>query len=309
MKAKRDIFRSMKEEANSRLDKALANVPLPSLEGANLALYLSEIARSNLTSSGDDYNSKRYADAADALQQGVEKTSKALGLLMGTTKPTDDEMRKVRHDSYKAFLLHFGEFYPRLVALMKAEAEIPDSSLFDTPGMGGARNFLRKRFQNQLDNTPPIAKVQAEIAELMTLKDDEMWKATISMDTNNKWVATSVEQLKNRAVFSRTQKALIGAGHGAISPFRLFKKETLERTNLAKELGEASEGIFWLAILTCWHFEQSRYPSIGRYWDQKAYNESAPYIRALPELTKKAEACAKHTIEASKSALKIVKPS
>jgi hypothetical protein len=303
----RDRFRAMKEEATSRLDKAVANVPLPDIEGASLALELAQRAKSNLESCRCDYNERRYADAAEGMQQAVEKTSKAFGLLTGTAKPSQEEMREVGHKSFKAFLLHFGEYYPKMIALMQAQAEIPDSPIFDSPGMRGVGKALKTIFQKQLDELPPVDKVEAEILELKALKPEIMWKPTLMLDQSNKWVASSVADLKKRPLYSAGQKAVIGAGKGAVSHLGIFKKETLERTNLAGELGEAGQRLFSLAILTCWHLEPARYPSVGDYWNLSAYNESAPLIQALPQLLGHTEAAVGHTIGASGLALKIIR--
>jgi hypothetical protein len=100
-------------------------------EATTLALDLATRAQGNIESCKDNYRGRRYADAAEDLQQAVEKAAKAFGLLTGTVRPTDAEMWAVGHDSFKAFVLHFWDFYPKLVALMAAESNITTSELLD----------------------------------------------------------------------------------------------------------------------------------------------------------------------------------
>jgi len=57
----------------------------------------------------------RVREAAEDLQQAVELPSEASGLLTGTLKPADPDMKPVGHDSYKAFIIHYQDFYPKLL--------------------------------------------------------------------------------------------------------------------------------------------------------------------------------------------------
>jgi hypothetical protein len=99
---------------------------------------------------------------------------------------------------------------------------------------------------------------------------------------------------------------LAGAAHGPIARLGIFTRETLERTELAGELGQAGQKLFSLSLLTCWHFEPARYPPMGEYWDANAYTASTPYVKAIPELIGYAETAVNHTIKASEVALKII---
>lgn len=300
-----EAYAKLKEEARKGLQKAAVNVPVANPKAAALAMDLSQRAKTNIASCKDNFRNRRFADAAEDLQQGVEKASKSFGLLTGTLLPKDSEMRSVGHYSYKAFLVHFRDFYPRLHALMEAEAEISKNKLFDNLVMRGVGKILRKAFDAQLQSLPTVDKVEAEITELKDLDAAVMWKATLGLDASNKWVASSLADLQKPAIIRGRLKILAGVCVGVISHLNIFDKETIERVNLADALGRAGLKLFSLSLLTCWHLEPARYPPLDKYWDLAAYNVTSPFVRAIPTFTEHAESAIEHGITASRIVQKL----
>jgi hypothetical protein len=102
-----EIIENLKKEAGSESDKAVANIPLANKDAASAAVDLTERARQSILACRSNCERGSYAKAAEDLQQEVELPSKAFGLLTGTLKPTDPDMKLVGHDSYKSFILHY----------------------------------------------------------------------------------------------------------------------------------------------------------------------------------------------------------
>jgi hypothetical protein len=178
-------IREMKADANARLYKAAEKVPLPDSQPTGLALDLAKRARSNLESCKCDFKEGRYAAAAESLQQAVEKTSKAFGLLTGTAKPNLAEMKKIGHKSYLAFLRHFSDYYPKMRAMMEAQVEIFESPIFENPGMKSVGKTMQALAQKNLDEFLSVQDVDAQIRELEVLKPEDIWRPALLLDQDN----------------------------------------------------------------------------------------------------------------------------
>ena len=292
----------MKARARGMIDITISNIPVATEEAAGLALDLSTRAQGNIESCKDNYSGRRYADSAEDLQQAVEKASKAFGLLTGTVRPTDAEMRAVGHDSFKAFVLHFWDFYPKLVALMAAESDIATSELLDNFVLRGVGKKLKTITEAMQKTIPPDDKIRAELAELDNLDPAVMWRASLDLDEKNKWIKDAVSGLKQKALISDNLQMLVGIGQSAVSVVKVFDKETTARTKLAAQVAKTGQKLFSLSLLTCWHLEPARYPPVGRYWNLRAYNASAPLVKLMPTLIKHTEVAVDSAVEASKMA-------
>ncbi|MGI0091441.1 MAG: hypothetical protein ACREBS_07010 [Nitrososphaerales archaeon] len=56
----------------------------------------------------------------------------------------------------------------------------------------------------------------------------------------------------------------------------------IRKMRLSASLGRAAQKMFSLSILTCWHHESTRHPSVGGYWQSDAYKKDAPYVKEMP---------------------------
>jgi hypothetical protein len=300
-----DIIANLKKDMGGHLDTAVANIPVASAEAASLALDLASRAREDVLSCRDNYKQRRFAKAAEDLQQAVEKGAKTFGLLTGTVRSTDAEMKAVGHDSFKAFILHFWDFYPKLVAVIVAESEIPDSKLLDNFVMRGTAKKLRKITDALKQTIPSDDKLKAEIYELNNLDSATMWKASLDLDETNKWIGSAMSGMRQKVLITDNLQTLVGIGYGAVSLVKVFDRQTMARTKLAAAVGKTGQKLFSLSLLTCWHLEPARYPPVGKYWDLSAYNESRPFIKAMPGFTKHTGAAIESAIQASKMALSL----
>jgi len=79
-----------------------------SAEAVSLALGYAKVAPSDIEAALVLYRHELYPQACYFLQQGVEKSSKAFGLLIGTMKP-EEARKEVSHDSLKSLVLHLPE--------------------------------------------------------------------------------------------------------------------------------------------------------------------------------------------------------
>lgn len=300
-----EAIRQLKREANELMARAVANVPIPSMDAALVAQELADRASDDVSSSIDNYDKQRLAKSCEDLQQGIEKTSKAFGLLTKTMNPTDAEMKKVGHDSYKAFLLHYESWYPTFPALLRAERDIFTSRIFNNPGMRGIGETFRKYFDSQIQGLPSEDTVQTEIAELMRLDESVMWKDSLELNPSNKWISSSMADMRGKVLIGKKTHSLIGFGSTGVSHLGIFDQDTLERVGLADSLGMTGRKLFSLSLLTCWHLEPARYPSLGRYWDLKEYKSSKPYVKEMPLFLEYGRSAVKNAIDASNLSAKL----
>jgi hypothetical protein len=294
-----DAFRDMKREVNELMTRALVHVPIANADTALIAQELANRASDDIYSSIDNYAKQRLAKACEDLQQGIEKTSKTFGLLTKTMNPTEAEMKKVGHDSYKAFLLHYDSWYPTLPALLRAERNIFSSRIFNNPVMRGIGETFRTYFDSQIKSLPSEDKVRKEIDELMRLDDAVMWRDSLELNPSNKWISSAVADVRSRTLIGKKTRSAIGFGSAGVSHLGIFEQETHEKVNLADSLGTAGQKLFSLSLLTCWHLEPARYPSMGRYWDLEDYKSSKPYIKEMPLFMEYGKSAVKNAIDAS----------
>jgi hypothetical protein len=300
-----EALEKAKKEIGGEMDRVAANIPIADKDAASAAIDLTERAKQSVESCRGNYDGGRYAKAAEDLQQAVELPSKAYGLLTGTMKPTDPEMKCVGHDSYKAFLVHFEDFYPKQRALLKAESDIFGSKYLDNFLLRGIARNLKAYADDQLNSLPTEDKVRTDIAELLKVDHAEMWKASLDLDMTNKWVSSSLADLEKKMVLGGKTQGAVGIGQGAVSTLNLFSKDTINKVKMASYLGAMGQKIFPLSVLTCWHHSQSVYPSMGRYWDLGAYNASKPFIKAIPKFITVAQPIIDNGIAASNWGLEL----
>ena len=300
-----EALEKAKREIGGELDKAVANIPIADKEAASASVDLTERAKQSVDSCVGNNEGGRFAKAAEDLQQAVELSSKAYGLLTGTMKATDPEMRYVGHYSYKAFLVHFEDFYPKQRALWKAESDIFASKYLNNILLRDIAKKLKAYTDDQLNSLPPEDKVRADIAELLQVDRSKMWEASLSLDMTNKWISSSVVDLEKNALIGENTQGLLGIGQGVVSMLNLFSKDTVNKVKMAGFLGAMGQKIFPLSVLTCWHHAPSTYPPMGKYWDLSAYNESKPFINAIPKFIAVAKPIIGNGIEASNWALEL----
>ena len=101
------MVESGKKEQNGLL-------PIPKSATAKVAFDFAVIAKKDFLAAKILYREKLYAQAVYALQQSVEKSAKAFGLMLGILKI--NEVRSVSHRSVYALLIGMESFSQQLTA-------------------------------------------------------------------------------------------------------------------------------------------------------------------------------------------------
>lgn len=133
-----------------------------------------------------------------------------------------------------------------------------------------------------------------------------MWKASMNVDTNNKWIRDAVNSLNQADVVSGTTLRTSSMVLRLIAAVKLLDKTTPARISFTMALGRSMKDTLWLPLLTSWHDETARYEGApDSYWDSTAYVRSAPFVKLIPTLVKHGQTMNKFTKNAAKVAAKL----
>ena len=297
------------DDSKDKLTKPLKELPHPSKKSVELASVLAKLGLDDADSAKANYKAGRFANAAKDLQQAVEKGAKAFGLLVGTVEPTEEQLKfreGVSHLAYRAFILNFWNFYPKLLSMMDL--------MHDATQMKEADNFVTRGIVKKLADAtdalrklrPPQSQIDAEIKELLDLDEESMWKATLDLDMKNKWVSDAVKGMKQNPIVSNNLQTSISFAGGLMKRLGVFSDEDMQQMKFAGNLGKASQKLFSLSLLTTWHHETARYPPIGKrdYWDPTVYKRGIRYVDGMPNLIK----ASKDALEGAIEACRFVQP-
>jgi hypothetical protein len=251
-------------------------LPIPKGMPAKVALDFAEIAKKDFTAAKVLYKKHLYAQAVYSLQQSVEKSAKAFGLVLGVLKV--NEVRSVNHRSVYALLLgmetfteHLAEHVSWLNTSSKSEVEKLRSLGFDSI------------FEKLAPIVPSAAMMRSDKEKIDDLDEAEMWNATLNLDTNNPYVNSSLKTLENIPfdkpdflIAMRIIKEIAKIKNGDITSDYLF--------SILRSCSRA----YSLSMLTMWHECPTRYPPINSkdYWRMRQYTEEKPLVKKFPFLLK-----------------------
>lgn len=268
------------------------------------------------------YKHHLYGLSAFHCQQGVEKATKAVGLLMGLIDPTDTHLVKaVGHNSLNAIILRLAEFVQSTITqwdkAMKLAKESPDFekgvTVLDT-FMGSILSAYvmeakdpqealkrelevkkiptwKQRFEqtqagiDKSRDVPALKKQLATLQELIKSRKGYLWRSTMGLEANL-GIDSTISSLRTQA----------RQAEEALKAIRMLKTPKLTKLLSDPEYifyfshiqGMAFQMAMNIAVLTMWHEEAPRYPPVrdSDYWVFNPYTKDAKLVTLLPELTK-----------------------
>ncbi len=262
---------------------------LPDRRAVGVALAFAEIAKKDLQASRVLYLNRLYPQAVFELQQSVEKSVKAAGLLMNLLRPPGEGLT---HESGRpAVLTVLLGRRDRLARLMKNLGALAASE-----GLKEGRDLLLKLgVPSEIpDSTEMESKLKDETNTreeadyIARLRSDDLWKITLEADP---------DRPPNTAIL----KMLESAESGWASLDRLqrkFKQRLARRMSDPEVLeyilnvyGRAYPEVAPLTLVTMWHERETRYPPLdgSDYWDPARYAASAGLVKLHPRLVKHAK--------------------
>lgn len=279
---------------------------IPGRDAVNMASESLEKAKVNIRDS-KTHASKESWKSASELQQGVEKSVKAWHLLAGWLHPLDQEIRdSTGHESYRLWVDNLLPFYAHVQDISKALIDLAEK-------MPGTNLLLRRARQMSNESaslTPTLTpqqtdSLQKELDELSKLHISQnrpiMWKASLNLDRNNKWIHDAMDSLDQPDIVSSQTIVLCKLMLPLVSATHLLEESTPDRILFTMSLGRGMKDTLWLPVLTAWHDQPARYAAAAdTYWNANAYTKSTPFVKLVPKLTEHAN---KMNDESSKAAM------
>ena len=284
--------------------RILSLTELPSKEVAELSLSLGRLALEDSRASSIMHKQGLFRPSMFHLQQSVEKSAKAFGLLMGILKP-EDLVKEVHHDSVVAILLNIKDFnadvYSIFMDFLSVDfGNLPKRAKF----LGKSMRFLQKKIEKPVQSIKPSPKIDYSQA-LKEIRDPKtysrMWKATLDLDEKDELVSIALKALQSQ----------LGKGLGwqLLEPITSLIGRENEKNKVKfifKLYSNAAPKVLPLCILTMWHEQAPRYPPISKndFWDPAAYNSKSPLVSLHKTLADDSLTLAKAIIAASEIVLK-----
>jgi HEPN domain-containing protein len=287
-----------------------------------LASQFAELAKQDARAARLLYSRHLYGLSAFHCQQGVEKATKAVALLMGLIEPSPEHLVKVvGHNSLNAVILSLADFVELTItqwdATMKAAKESADFdkgvTLIDSvyaqileSYIKGANDpeealkrenevkkipTMRERFEqtqvgiDKSRDVPALRRQLATARDIVQSRKGYLWRSTMGLEPNE-GIDTTISSLRTQA--SQAEEGLKG--------IKMLK--TMKMTKLLSDpehifyfshiQGMAFQMALNMAVLTMWHEEAPRYPPVrdSDYWIFNPYTKDTKLVRLLPELTK-----------------------
>ncbi len=213
------------------------------------------------------------------MQQSVEKSAKAFGLMLGILKV--NEVKSISHRSVYALLLGMESFNGQL-----AES-INWLNASNDPAVEKLRSFGFDLILKKLAPLVPSAeKLKTDNDKIYKLNEAEMWQATLNLDKRNSYVKTSLKTLEkvpfDKIGFLFSMRVIKGVGKAFSGDIRGDYQFCILRS---------SPRAYGLSMLTMWHETSTRYPPINSkdYWNMGQYTRDKPLIKRFPFLLKHAK--------------------
>lgn len=246
----------------------------PSSEAIQLARHFADTAVKDLDNAKLMYKRKDYAHAVYLLQQSVEKSAKATGLLGAWIPPTTSSLKQVGHKSILAILLGLQK---KVDAAGVALEAFRNSSTTEEYEQLGLRGLLPDFDKVKL---PEAAVIQNWNREIDRLSSQEMWRRTLELRPDDPLTLTIMREL------DKAQERSKGADIADAMTFKTFQwlgdlGSILYVTSLQ---GRCLPRVLILSIVTMWHEKTTRYPPIesSDYWNPEAYTKDKGLIKHFP---------------------------
>jgi HEPN domain-containing protein len=276
----------------------------PTRNVAKLALSLAESGRGDLNASTLLYKHLMYPQAIFALQQTVEKATKAVGLLLGFVKPTTKDLKGVGHATILGIVLRFAERIEELRAQIEAISKSPDweAAKGEYQKLGLAE-FLPDPVK-LLVKLPSKETAQEQIPLVRELlrQRKSLWNVTLQLEPSNPRAAVVFKMLDEaESHWREVDKA--EAFHERLVPYLGDPEELRYLLNVNyKAFSEVPP----LAFITMWHEWETRYPPVEAtdYWSPKSYTQHVGIVKHYPRLYKHARRLVDGALMGAQAALR-----
>jgi hypothetical protein len=235
----------------------------PNPKAIELARSLARIALQDAVGAKQMYHLRNYALAVYLLQQSVEKSTKATGLLTACLQPTQSDLLKVGHRSVLGILLRM----PKKVETAKVMLdEFRDSGAFEEYESLGLKSLLP-----DLDRfaIPESATVEGWIRELRLLPPADLWRRTLELKQED---SLTIEVMRGLTKVDESAKAanLLDEIIFRSFPFLSDIGFILYACDIQLRCLPCA---LILSMVTMWHETTTRYPpgETSDYWTPEAY--------------------------------------
>jgi len=278
---------------------------LPDRPVVKLALSFARIGRADLKASKLLYGRKLHPQSIFYLQQSVEKSVKATGLLLSLVRPNKEDLtREVGHATIFSILIRRGE---RIAQLRRNLGILAASEHLEE----GKEIFLKLGIPLTIPDPKEMeAKLVSEqtakdeVEKLRNLKPHDLWRITLELDPKTPLNAAIMKLLDDAEAQWR--------------PLDRFQR--LFETKLASLMsdpqtvryiinvhGKAFPEIAPLAFITMWHEMETRYPPVDSsdYWSPEQYDADSGLVTLYPRLHKHAKRLSEGAYAGARAALGI----
>jgi HEPN domain len=291
--------------AETRFRSQREALGLPDKRGVVLALSFAKIAKADLRASKFLYDNKLYPHAVFYLQQSVDKSVKAVGLMLSLVRPIKEDLsREVGHSAIFGILIRRNERIAQLrrnLGILAATEHLRE----------GRELFLKLGLPVGIPEPEEIeAKMTSyqaakdEIERQRSLRPGDMWKITLEFNPNRP---------PNPAILKLLDEA--ESQWKPLDKFqRLFEKKLASVMSdpdavryIMNMHGKALPEMAALAFVTMWHESETRFPpiDISDYWDPERYKISSGLIKVYPRLQKHAKRLSDGAYAGAQAALRI----
>jgi len=278
---------------------------LPDKPVVKLALSLAKIGRADLKASKLLYGKKLYPQSIFYLQQSVEKSVKATGLLLSLVRPDKEDLtREVGHATIFSILVRRGE----RIAQLRRNLGILAASERQEEG----KELLLKlgipwTIPDSKEMEAKLVGEQAakeEVEKLRNLQPRDLWRITLKLDPKTPLAAAILKLLDDAE-----------AQWGYLDRFqRLFERKLASLVSdpqtfryIINVHGKAFPEIAPLAFVTMWHEKETRYPPVDTldYWSPEQYAADSGLVTLYPRLHRHAKRLSEGAFAGARAALGI----
>ena len=278
---------------------------LPDRTAVKVALSFARIGKADLKASKLLYRGKLYPQAIFYLQQSVEKSVKAVGVLLSLVKPDSLELtREVGHATVFGILVRRRE---RLVQLRSQLGTLAASEHLNE----GKELLLKLGLPWGIPEPHEMeAKLvseetaKQEIERLRSLRPGDLWKITLDFNPNRPPNPELLKQLEDAE-----------AQWKPVDRFRRIFEEKFASIMSDPETvryimnvhGKAFPEVAPLAFITMWHERETRYPPVDSldYWAPERYAANSGLVMLYPRLAKHANRLCDGASDGARAALEI----
>ena len=277
---------------------------LPAKPVVKLALSFARIGKADLRASKLVYGKKLYPQSIFYLQQSVEKSVKATGLMLSLVGPNKEDLtREVGHATIFGILIRRGE---RLAQLRRNLGILAASEHLE-----GKEIFLKLGIPLTIPD-PEVMEAKlvseqaakSEVEKLRNLKPDDLWRITLKLDPRTPLTAAILKLLDDAEAQWRPLDRFQRLFETKLSSLMSDPQTVRYIINVH---GKAFPEIAPLAFITMWHEMETRYPPVdgSDYWSPERYAADSGLVTLYPRLHKHAKRLSEGAYAGARAALAI----